>query len=245
MNLCVRGRRVFKNRNKASKKEKENSDGKCRHRDIIRADQTNTTVVMQNLPKILSPELYKGPVIADLIEELQHNFYHCGEYGVDFVPTDPAAAIKNKGNPGIKNERVSKSCCTVANKVKTNSVCRKQNVRENIRKIEKRSVTKMGKKQFGLFNEWRASNKLFSVDVRESQKSLWEKETDSILKGKNLKTLNNNSSHENTANKNIITSQCLSSLNLYNIMPHFNVSSTNKSMELDVKLLTNGTNCNS
>lgn len=149
MNLCVRGRRLFKSRNKANKKEKENNNLKCRNKEIITAEYTETSAIMRSLPKILSPDLYKGPIIADLIEELQHNFYHCGEHGVDFVPANPATPVKTKSTLGTKHERVSKSCCIVPNKAKTNSICRKQNVRDDSRKIEKRCITKISKKQFG------------------------------------------------------------------------------------------------
>lgn len=216
MNLSVRGRRIFKNRNKLNKKEKEN-EIKCRNKDIIKAEQTNTAVIMQNLPKILSPDIYKGPVIADLIEDLQHNFYRCGEHGVDFIPTTPVTPAKKKSDHGTKNDRVSKSSCTVSDKTKTNSVCRKQNVKENCRK-------KFNKKQFRLTREWSTSNKLFSSNICESQKTdlAWKRETDSILKSKHL----HKHSGESNTNKTITTPQSLSSLSLYNILPRFNVNSS-------------------
>lgn len=202
MNLSVRGRRIFRNRNKSHHKidkEKEN-ESLYKTKGLPPA---LTKVIESNggpkkLPKIFSPEHYKGPVIADFIEEL-HNTFTCEHNGVDFVsPVSPPPVKKNKnlGNNKNNKERVLKGCFVRKCKVnKSVSLPRRRKLSEN-------------KAAESLSTEW--SNIKYGGEKFEKIRTCWERETNSILVGKTIKLGDNADFNKNS----VKVSRCLSSLSL-------------------------------
>lgn len=246
MNLSVRGRRIFKVRSK-SKKEKENNETKYNKREIIKAEYQDTALALKQVPKILSPDLYKGPVIEDLIEEIHHNYYNCGEHGVDFVPAVPPSPPAKKKSP-MKHDRVVRSCYA-ATKIKQNSLCRKSNVKESSKKPQKNEA-KLKKTDVGLFDgEWNTTRKLASDEASEAQKIglAWERDTATILRDRYLININTFNDDQGKPNKSITKSQdCLSSLSLCSLLPEIKVSriKSDNSLAFCDKLFTHGKNSN-
>lgn len=221
MNLAVRGRRVFRNRNKSQKKDKEKeNDILYKAKETRHGSLLETTGVKQQLPKILCDEQYKGPVIADFIEDLHHNLY---ENGVDFVPAmSPPPLKKNKqhNNSTNKKERVLKSCY-YTNKTKVNkNLCLSRRRKSN----ESRDF-KLVEREISCNNEWCNNNRIrhvkYGVENNEKIRNCyWERETNSILMGKTVKL--------GDFNKNLLkTNRCLSSLSLKNLLT---VSTTAKQL---------------
>lgn len=141
----------------------------------------------------MSTELYKGPIIGDLIEELQHSFYHCGEHGVDFVPAISPPPVKKK-NSGNRHERVPKShngiCRNKTNR--SNYIYGKQSVKENGNKLDRNPAPKSADTNLLI---GQATWNKFSSDgamVKQAVGSIWEKDTASILEGATITKLSNN-----------------------------------------------------
>lgn len=181
MNLSVRGRRVFKNRNKTQKKEKEKENenmyknkGLLHTTNLIEANLAG----MSQFPKIFSPEHYKGPVIADFIEELHNSFniHHCG---VDFAA--PVSSPPNKKNKSKQKEnnkqRVLKGCFIRKCKVnKSLSIPRRRKLSEN----------KTADAEILCTTEW-SNNLKCGVEKFQKIRKHWERETNSILVGKTIR----------------------------------------------------------
>lgn len=219
MNLSVRGRRVFRNRNKSHKKDKEKeNDVLYKAKDLRRGQMLETTA--NHLPKIFCDEQYKGPVIADFIEELHLNFYATDDNGVDFVPTVSSPPLKKKHHGSNKKERVLKSCYT--RKIKVNKSLslprrRKSNENDNDFKLAETEI---------LCNECSNNNNNINnqlchvkhgVEKFERYRNCWEREKNSILAGKPIK-LGDNKNYVDF-NKNLIkTTRCLSSLSAIDAM---------------------------
>ncbi|XP_044752712.1 tubulin glycylase 3A-like isoform X2 [Coccinella septempunctata] len=74
-NLAIRGKRMLRNRalriKLSSRNEKEKENTFQKKQSLLRAELLRKTTVLQKLPKIVTQDVYKGPVIEDLIEELQ------------------------------------------------------------------------------------------------------------------------------------------------------------------------------
>lgn len=74
-NLAIRGKRMLRNRafriKLSSRTEKEKENNFQKKQSLMRAELLRKTTVLQKLPKIVQQDVYKGPVIEDLIEELQ------------------------------------------------------------------------------------------------------------------------------------------------------------------------------
>lgn len=212
MNLSVRGRRVFRNRYKNPKKDKEKENNALyKNKEISRNNRVENGEIQ--LPKINCEEKYKGPVIADFIEEIHNNFYKMDENGVDFVPSVSPPPIKKKNHGHTKKERVLKGCYT--NKIKVNKSLslprrRKSNENNNYKLIEKTEI---------LCNQWNNNevcNVKIGVEKQKKIRTCWERETNSILVGKRMKIGDNKNDVD--FNKNLIkTTRCLSSLSLVTI----------------------------
>ncbi|XP_050309337.1 tubulin glycylase 3A-like isoform X2 [Anthonomus grandis grandis] len=92
MNLSVRGRKIF--RAKAKTVKSEGKEQKERHSltvarpkratQLIKAEILSDAAASRALPKLLSPNIYSGPVIEDLIEELHKTIYE-SDSGIDFA----------------------------------------------------------------------------------------------------------------------------------------------------------------
>ncbi|XP_076269172.1 tubulin glycylase 3A-like isoform X2 [Rhynchophorus ferrugineus] len=100
MNLSVRGRKLFRNKLKSSKPEGKDQSSRNANlnmaqvhkpSNLYRTDVLSDTTVSKILPKILSSDMYKGPVIEDLMEEI-HKSIHENDSGIRFaqpvVPTN-------------------------------------------------------------------------------------------------------------------------------------------------------------
>lgn len=209
MNLAVRGRRVFRNRNKSQKKDKEKENDMLYKAKEMRQSNLLETAAARLLPKIRCDEQYKGPVIADFIEDLHHNLYTTDEIGVDFVPAVSPPPLKKKSHGNSKKERVLRGCYT-----------RKTNANKNLslprrRKSNESRNYKMAQSEI-LCNEWSNHNQMCHVKngvqkVEKIRNCYWERET-SILAGRTIKL---GDSRTVDFNKNSIkTTHCLSSLSL-------------------------------
>lgn len=120
MSLSIRGRRVFKNRSKRKGSGKENvdvkSDGK---RETITLKPPSPIVQPYYTPTEISADMYEGPIIGDLMEEIQNSYLSYCENGIDFIPSSPQAAkLKKKMTVTAKPDRVS-------NKSEWGPTCRK------------------------------------------------------------------------------------------------------------------------
>lgn len=261
MSLSVRGRRLFRNRKAKAKdqKEKENKETQ-QSASLVTANVIPSDIIPKVIPKILSPDLYKGPIIGDLIEELHHTIFPGGA-GYEFIPAIPQqiATPSKKKNSALKHERVSKTerGSPKSKSNKNNFVNRKPNVKESskIMELGYRKPRSMFIKSayFGLLNEWKLKNK-FAINsdnnsiVNTKSDNIWDKDTSSILKGKaflskfNLKNLNDNSIGANK--KSLRTPHyCLSSINLslslpqlHKIEPQFTLDLSNNNTTLSNKL---------
>ncbi|KAL1490565.1 hypothetical protein ABEB36_013236 [Hypothenemus hampei] len=94
MNLSVRGRKIFRTRVRNSFKsegkelrDKSHYSSSNRPRktpELIKTEVLSDAVASRALPMILSPNIYSGPIIEDLIEELHKTIYET-DSGIDFV----------------------------------------------------------------------------------------------------------------------------------------------------------------
>ncbi|GJQ82797.1 hypothetical protein Trydic_g13500 [Trypoxylus dichotomus] len=114
MSLSVRGRRVFKNRSKRSKGSGKENELKSDKKEIASLKAPSPIVQPCYTPKEISPNMYDGPIIGDLIEEIQHSYLSYCENGIDFVPTTPQQMklkkkISANGKPERKNKRKRKN----------------------------------------------------------------------------------------------------------------------------------------
>lgn len=209
-NLSIRGRRIFKSRRYKPKeqKNKENSDNKDFYtnpfKDSISVHPPTPTVPL----KSLCAAGYNGPIIQDLIEDLHKKLFAKTE-GIQFYPGKEP--IQKKKAPKV--ERVQKLCCaSPRNKVNKSHFggrgtgagegSKKQNVMQR-----KQRAMLVRSAYFGLFNDWKLRNKLVFAN---GDRPKWEKDTNSILKGK---TLQSKMSVQNSNNKNY-TSSSVTNVNL-------------------------------
>ncbi|KAK9888860.1 hypothetical protein WA026_001081 [Henosepilachna vigintioctopunctata] len=90
-NLSIRGKRMFRNRSlkmKLQKPEKEKENNMfLKKQSLVKAELLKKTTILHKLPKIVQNEVYKGPVIEDLIEELQKC---CQSLNDDKMDVDPS-----------------------------------------------------------------------------------------------------------------------------------------------------------
>lgn len=209
MNLAVRGRRVFRNRNKSQKKDKEKENDILYKAKEIRHTNLLETATTRLLPKIRCDEQYKGPVIADFIEDLHHNLYATDENGVDFVPAVSPPPLKKKHHGSNKKERVFKSCYTCKAKVNKNLSLPRR------RKSNESRSFKLAQTEISC-NEWSTNHNQMSYvkngveKLEKIRNCYWERETTSILAGKTIK-LGDNSKTVDFNKNSIKTTQCLSS----------------------------------
>lgn len=136
MNLSVRGRRIFKNRSKhKGEKERENEAKKIGNFVTDKIPFSQIQTMHQELSKNFYQDRYKGPVIADFIEEIRRSFDSCDENGIDFVPAASPPPIKKKNN-GVRHERVSK--CKDSHRINANnkniSLDRRRRGKKNIKR---------------------------------------------------------------------------------------------------------------
>lgn len=113
MSLSVRGRRVFKNRSKRSgkgfAKEEQKFGGDRKENSNLKAPAP--IVQPCYTPKEISADMYEGPIIGDLMEEIQNSYLTYCENGIDIVPMS-ATHVKLKKKialNGKPDHRVSKS----------------------------------------------------------------------------------------------------------------------------------------
>lgn len=203
MNLSVRGRKIFKSRNKSKyvPREKYNEfdfiNSLINRKDCIKSDLKRVaTAPPVILPKIPTPpRLYNGPVIEDLIDDLNKSVK--SQEGTTKFPTSPlksrneVAATKKtekkKSANQNKRERVSKKRELNRGNNKTNSVHRRRNAKEN----RKCDSVEQESRNLGLFSAWACMNMKSSVadfngNLMGKHDPLWERETVSILKGQNV-----------------------------------------------------------
>ncbi|KAK4879186.1 hypothetical protein RN001_007332 [Aquatica leii] len=151
MNLVIRGRRVFKSKKLKGKDSKEK---------LHLAQALPEDVLKKNLPQLANKTDYNGPIIGDLIEEIQHSMHSAGSEGYEFVP----ASSTEKKKFASKQERVSKRECNTVKTTynKLNFVNRKQSAKEDkILEFGYKNLRSMFIKSayFGLFSEWKLKNK--------------------------------------------------------------------------------------
>lgn len=217
MNLSVRGRRIFRSRNKSKlekeKDEKEKIIMRLQKRDLIK---TNDSRFNTGLPKIISPRPYSGPIIEDFMEEINKSVDK--DSGVNFVPARKLDPPLRK-RPETKNERVSKYC---SSKYKTNksSLCRRQNAKENIR----RSTTTTGRvlssnRYVSVFRDWTIINKMTSEITKIGcEDNIWEKKTANLLKRNILNKCSKNHQSKIDINENFYNNH--DAFNLNKLLPH-------------------------
>lgn len=200
MTLSVRGRKLFKNSSKHKKlREKENEK-------IV----PNSDILPNYITTILKKDLYQGPVIHDLIDEIQKTYTLDVDGGVNFVPAQPMSAKKKKIQQN-KSDRVSKcESCTIKTKLNRKYFS-----------IRKPSGSETSKRQ--------------AASSRSGLGRGWERETSSILKGKNIYKFNENK------NDNSKTPRCLSSLSLNQILPRLSSSRNSTGAGVSKDFLTVGT----
>lgn len=227
INLAVRGRRILKSKNKSHKKE----EIKHHHREIIKRDDFALAQLTPSPP----PDLYKGPIIEDFIQGLQHNLQMGLEHGVNFVPAIASAPIIKK-----KNERVSKSSHNHSVSLKNNSSYRKQSDAEKTRKMQKLNRTRLG-----FYNDW-VKNQKIRDEICDYKKlrTTWARKTENMQKKTNREDKNNNINDPNKFN--IKKPLFVSSLSLHNLLPHIDNTHANVSVKSrDHYLLnTTGISCN-
>ncbi|XP_072376804.1 tubulin glycylase 3A-like isoform X1 [Diabrotica undecimpunctata] len=123
MNLSVRGRKIFRSRTKIKDKEKiekEKDLMRLRRHDFVKTDFIRDTQIRKilPLPKTIPVTNYKGPIIADFIEDLRKSTNHL-DTGVDFIPVLRQEPNKKKYDFGKIETRVLRSCSTKQQKTTT------------------------------------------------------------------------------------------------------------------------------
>lgn len=206
-NLSIRGRRIFKGRKHKAKdqKNKENADIHP-NSSLVLVDRPLKPYTPTIPPKSLCGTGYSGPVIEDLIEDLHKKFFAKTE-GIEFYPSkEPIQVLAKKKNPKghAKVERIQKVACnSPRNKLNRSNFAARNSANESGRRNRKQQRAMLVRSAyFGLFNDWKVRNKLLFPG---SDHPKWEKDTNSILKGKNIQCLSNN---KNFASVN----RCLTSI---------------------------------
>lgn len=192
INLSVRGRKILKNRSKqkqsveVDEEEKERLNLRFKQREISKYELLKDKQIKQILPKLLAKDMHEGPVIEDLIDELKRTFKDNNESGVDFVPIVEKSASKRKSGQKNKTERVSNNVLK-RTKSNINFLCR-QRIKENLNKTTANLTKKLNKSDnsnySSVFRDWSLKNCIKSERIKKNY--LYEKETYSILKGKNI-----------------------------------------------------------
>ncbi|XP_068903412.1 tubulin glycylase 3A-like isoform X3 [Tenebrio molitor] len=116
MNLSVRGRKIFKNKYKLKLPPKEKSkeyDNNAqmwlnRKQEFAKAEARRGATAPTNLPKLPSPNLYKGPVIEDLIDDLSKSIKSPKSPPVDVIKVPKQESVKKKCDTG-RNKRERKA----------------------------------------------------------------------------------------------------------------------------------------
>lgn len=227
INLAIRGRRILKSKNKSHKK-----DDTKHHREIIKRDE----FALAQLSPTHSPDVYKGPIIEDFIQGLQHNLQMGLEHGVNFFPANASVPIIKK-----KSERVSKSSHNHSVTLKNNSFYRKQNDGE---KTRKREMQKLNRTRLGFYSDW-ATKQTINNEICDYKKlrATWEQESENIHKKNNREDKNNNITDSNKFN--IKKPLFVSSLSLHNLLPHIDNTRANVSVKSrDYLLTTTDVRCN-
>ncbi|CAH0556926.1 unnamed protein product [Brassicogethes aeneus] len=181
MNLAVRGRKIFKLKSKSKQEKKEEKKHResilgQKRREIIKNKFITDGNILKTFPKIVqSPDIYKGPLIQDLIEEL-HKTVINEDSGINFVPALPMSVTQpaKKKLDSVKNDTVPKKSLSKPNSNYSSN--RKTNVKENDRRLGR-----SGNIRINLMGEIQ-KRKIPLHQLGDS----WEMETISILKGKNI-----------------------------------------------------------
>ncbi|KAH1013676.1 hypothetical protein HUJ04_002640 [Dendroctonus ponderosae] len=228
MNLSVRGRKVFRSRMRIAKSEgKEHRDKIIcqtsrlkRNPELIKAEVLSDAVASKALPKLLSSDIYSGPVIEDLIEELHKTIYDT-DSGVDFVlpatqKSNSIDVIAKKKPTSNRGDRVPKLFLSRRRtNQKHSSLSRKANGNEI---TSQKRMPNYRRRYFGLFRQWVSTSQDSARTRTLAKDSKWEKGTASILK---------NEYHSKTINKTLIRNvQCLNmyTFDLNKLLPAINSS---------------------
>ncbi|XP_063917987.1 tubulin glycylase 3A-like isoform X2 [Zophobas morio] len=237
INLSVRGRKIFRNKNKlrlppreTKSKDYENNAQMWlnRKQEFIKNDMKRSSTAPTNLPKLGSPG-YKGPVIEDLIDDLSKSVKSPKVAKVEVIKVAKSDTVKKKSEGATKHKRDRVSRKRSSSKSKTNKnhfVSRKQqNAKENI-KDDDVSDDQKSSSYLEFFNEWASRNK--SQDFKEAKTQrdvgVWERETASILKGKNILS---GAHSDDIGNKNCVKSNDCFNLDDGNLLPHINANCNN------------------
>ncbi|KAI4466490.1 hypothetical protein MML48_3g00012991 [Holotrichia oblita] len=181
MSLSVRGRRVFKNRSKRNggvgkglaKDEQQKVSGDRKENSNLKAPAP--IVQPCYTPKEISADMYEGPIIGDLMEEIQNSYLTYCENGIDIVPMSPQhVKLKKKiALNGKPDHRVSKSDhrgrrTTYNNKKRSSSVRRKSKGSEKINKAAAAAVTAGGDGSTKVADESSAQQQQNSAFVKQA-----------------------------------------------------------------------------
>lgn len=213
MSLAIRGRKLFKHNHKG-KRAKDKDD----EEQLLNPLLTSNSQV--NLLNDIKRTTYQGPIIRDLIDDIQKAYFDETD-GVDFVPAQKIITANKKkktnNNNNSKNDRVSKANNNLLNTRKINRKClsnRRASGNEIIRKIQvpipicKPRLIKTS--YVGIVNEFDVKTKSIitensSIPTITTTVSTdnWERNTASILRGKNvLCKFSTNSTNNNNNNNN-------------------------------------------
>lgn len=230
MSLCVRGRKLFKT--------KKNKTGESKKNKKEEAKDTTPKYITT----LISPGLYKGPVIHDLIEELNSLCDSSNDTdtlkGIDFASPVHVPPPPKKKNNGAKIERVSRRLSRV--KSKSNDVPftnRNSSAKESSTPAVTvpRSKSRLVRSNYvSLLQDWQSRRYESSHEKTE----LWHADTSSILKGKNIlaklhyDNLESKIKFEKTPN--------VSPLSWHNIFPNYNGSNHNHQFQGSANFLTVG-----
>ncbi|KAL3280885.1 hypothetical protein HHI36_004113 [Cryptolaemus montrouzieri] len=149
-NLAIRGKRMLRNRSLRlrlhSKPEKDKENNLfMKKQSLVRAELLRKTTILQKLPKIVQQEVYKGPVIEDLIEELQKCCQNMneGKFDLDSIQKKSLEGVSEKilfaannmanvarlGKKVLEKERKNKKWVPIKPKiVKKTGICEQKRV---------------------------------------------------------------------------------------------------------------------
>lgn len=217
MNLSVRGRKIFRSRSKVkSEKEKDKEKEKISVK-LRKAEVMSTELSKPVLPNLVT-SFYRGPVIEDFIQELHRTA--SDKEGIQFVPT---AKIQEKvKTERSKPERVAKKSSSKYKTNKNHSFLRKQNAKENSRK-----VASVNNNYIDLFSDWSLKSKIPCDFNNRHCEDSWERETASILKGTNIMKSCPNSPVGDDKNKNYFKLHCLNTFDLNKLIPQLSTNNCN------------------
>lgn len=228
MSLSIRGRRIFKAKKSKLKeqKDKDNKEKQEKKVDIVETFVDDRTSKVST--KHASPNIYKGPIIGDLIEEISQKISKHSQ-GYEFIPALPQCSTPPTKRSAVKNERVPNNNLH-KNKTNTYNLSnRKQNVKENCKSLENNCCKPRSlfvkSAYFGLFHEWKMKNKLSPSPepVLLTKNCSTPIDTSSILQRRatlskfNIQKLSNSAITMNK--KNVQIPYCLSSVNLSLSLP--------------------------